>query len=99
MAIPEGDSQPVSGQVATALRPAASSFKISFLSSMFTNTDPCPSACGNSGLPGRGTVATIVLEAAPNIEMLLLRPLKAQTVFVIGSNAMPSGFVPAGTVA
>src|ERR1700678_4668257 len=99
MAIPEGDSQPGSGQVATALRLAASSFTISFLSSMFTNTDPCSSTWGNSGLPGSGTVAMTELEAASNTEALLLRPLNAQTVFVIVSKVMPSGFVPAETVA
>src|ERR1700689_4386006 len=98
MAIPEGESQPGSGQVATSLRLAASSFRISFWSSMFTNTDPCPSACGNSGFPGNGKVATTVLEVVSNTEIFLLRPLKAQTVFVVGSNVMPSGFLPAVTV-
>ena len=37
-------------------------------------------------------------EEVSSTEMLLLRPLKAQTVFVFGSKAMPSGFVPAGIV-
>src|ERR1700733_1864222 len=97
--MPEGDSQPVSGHVATALRLAASSFMISCLSSMFTNTDPCSSTCENSGLPGTGIVATTVFDEVSNTETLLLRPLNAQTVFVDGSNMIASGFVPAATVA
>src|SRR3984885_15998713 len=99
IAIPEGDSQPGSGQVAVALRLAASSFTISFLSSMFTNTDPCPSAWGNSGLPGSGTVATMVFDALSSTEILVLRPLNTQTVFVAGSKGIPAGLVRADIVA
>jgi hypothetical protein len=66
------------------------------LSSMLSKTVPLPSTAGNSGLPGRGMVATTLRVAASMTETSLLRPLKAQTVWVAGSKTMPSGFCTGG---
>ncbi len=46
---------------------------------------PLPSATGNSGLPGNGMVATTFCVFVSMTVALLLRPLKAHTVFVTGS--------------
>ncbi len=58
IAMPEGESQPASGQVAVTLSATASNRTISFLSSILAKTVPVPSTAGNSGLPGSGIVAT-----------------------------------------
>ena len=96
---PLGLSQPVRGQTAVIVLVLALRRTISLLSSMLSKTVPLPSTAGNSGLPGRGMVATTLCVAALMTETSLLRPLKAQTVWVAGSKTMPSGFWPAGMVA
>jgi hypothetical protein len=89
-----GPSQPVRGQVAVRVLVWASRRTISLLSSMLSKTVPLPSTAGNSGLPGRGMLATTFRVAASMTAASLLRPSKAQTVWVAGSKTMPSGFWP-----
>src|SRR5271156_497979 len=60
IAIPDGESQSVSCQVAVTVFVPASSRTISFLSSIFTKTVPVPSTVGNSGFPGRRIVEITV---------------------------------------
>ena len=84
-AIPEGESQSLSGQVAVRDLLVALSSTMLFLSSMLSKMLPFPSACGNSGFPGRLIVATTVPLAVSMTVTSLLRPLKAQTVRVTGS--------------
>src|SRR6185437_1152529 len=96
IARPEGDSQLVRGQVAVSVFDFASRRTMEFLLSILSKTTPFPSATGNSGLPGSAMVATTLRVAVSITDTSLLRPLNAHTVFVTGSNTIPSGFVPTG---
>src|SRR5260370_10396493 len=93
--MPEGDSEPCSGHSAVTALVFASRRTTVFLLSMLTNTVPLPSTLGNSGLPDSLIVATTFWVAVSITDASLLRPLKAQQVFVTGSYVMPSGSVPA----